>query len=691
MNYINIMDFLDFDFKNTTLDYLTNKKNKIIQEQNRVYNEVANFQGTYNYITVILPMDSVDDYCNIQKNCISFISNFGVSEDLRNHATDIETELEKHNIELAMRKDIYDIFNNYYNNFYQTEKNYLSEEQNKSIEDTMISYKRLGMHLPDDERNIIKEIKEKITEKQNEYMKNLNNDNSSLSFKKSELKGLPNTWFESHQPEEETRDNEHVYKVTIKPHDLISVIDNCDYRDTRKEISKLNAFQCNDVNSPLFNDILNLRALLANKLGFKTFAEYNVQENILNTSEKIIDFENNLINIFESQYKTDIENLTNFAKENGFKEDKLQSWDLRYYDRLYKEKNSNLNMEEVRKYFSLDNTISKMFIIFQNILGLSFIQIQNDNIWHDSVKFFQVIDRNTLELVGYFYLDLFPREGKYSHFAIFDLCDGFNTMKNQYFNCDSVPSVGCMACNFPEGEPLKFDDVVTLFHEFGHMVHLLCCKSKLSHNGSFRVKIDFVETPSQLLEYWCYSPQVLKFMTRHCDTNEPMSEDLINKLLYSEKLNKSIFYIRQIFFGLVDMNVHNLSVEETENIDSGKIYNSLYKKVTGFEPFEESNQFSCFGHMCGYEAGYYSYLRSEAYSANLYYRAFEGHEFDEQVGMRYRKTILEPGSSKNELEIMKDFLQEDLDDSHFIKELSPETNLNKKIEIKYNTELDYVV
>ena len=144
------------------------------------------------------------------------------------------------------------------------------------------------MHLPDDERNIIKEIKEKITEKQNEYMKNLNNDNSSLLFKKSELKGLADTWFESHQPEEETRDNEHVYKVTIKPHDLISVIDNCDCRDTRKQISKLNAFQCNDVNSPLFNDILNLRALLANKLGFKTFAEYNVQENILNTSEKII-------------------------------------------------------------------------------------------------------------------------------------------------------------------------------------------------------------------------------------------------------------------------------------------------------------------------------------------------------------------------------------------------------------------
>lgn len=675
------MEFLNFDFKNTTVEYLDTIKNKIIKEEDRVYDEIANFTGDYNYKNVILPGYSVDDYCSIQAQCIGFIANFAVSEELRNHANEIETELSKHNIELAMRKDIYDVVSTYYNGFYNTEKQFLSTEQNKSIEDTMIAYRHMGMHLPEDERKAIQEIKEQISEKENKFNNTLNNDTSKMSFKKSYLTGVPQSWFDSHKPEEEQLDGEDVYEITTKPYDYITIIDYCTYRNTRYEMYKLYASKCYEENSPLFNEILELRASLANKLGFKNYGDYGVQKNLLNTSEKIMDFENNIIDIFKDQYQTDMTNLLEFAKQHGFEYESFDAWDFRHYDKLYKKNNCDLDMEEIRKYFSLDNTVSKMFEIYQSILGLSFIEIQNDNIWHESVKFYQVVDSNTFDCIGYFYLDFFPREGKYAHFAIFSLSGGFDSYNNQYFDFDNVPSIGCMACNFPEGEPLKYDDVVTLFHEFGHMMHLLCCESKLSCNSSFRTKIDFVETPSQLLEYWCRSPEVLKFMTKHSVTGEPMNDELITKLLLSQKVNKSIFYVRQIFLGIVDMTVHSFSHENIKNIDSGQIYSSLNKQFTGFDSLPNTNGFSHFSHLCGggYEAGYYSYLRSLAYSANLYYVAFKGHEFDKEVGMRYRNIILKSGSTRNELEIMEEFLGEKLDDSYFINELMIEdTSDNNK-------------
>jgi metallopeptidase MepB len=678
MIYSYIMDFLNFDFKNTTVEYLDTIKNKIIQEEDRVYDEIASFKGELNYNNIIRPGDSIDDYCSIQSQCIGFIANFAVSEELRNHANKIGTEISKHNIELAMRKDIYDIVSTYYNGFYNTEKDYLSKEQNKSIEDTMRAYRRMGMHLPEDERKVIQEIKEKISEKENNFNNTVNNDNSKMSFKKSHLVGVPQSWFDSHKPEENQIDNEDVYEVTTKPHDYVTIVDDCECRNTRYEMYKLYSSKCYKENTPVLNEIFELRALLANKLGFNNYGDYGVQENLLNTSDKIMDFENNIIDIFKGQYEIDMNNLLAFAKQHGFENESFDTWDTRFYDKLYKKTNCDLDMEEIRKYFSLENTVGKMFDIYQSILGLSFVEIQNDNIWHESVKFYQVIDSATLEQVGYFYLDFFPREGKYSHFAIFSLSGGFDSSKNQYFDSDSVPSVGCMACNFPEGEPLKFDDVVTLFHEFGHMMHLLCCESKLSVHGAFHTKIDFVETPSQLLEYWCTAPSVLKFMTKHSETGEQISDELISKLLLSEKVNKSITYVRQIFFGIVDMTIHSYSHDEIKSIDSGEVYSSLYKKFTGFNTLPDTNGFSHFAHLfSGYQAGYYSYLRSKAYSANLYYAAFEGHEFDKEVGMRYRNIILKSGSSRNELEIMEEFLGEKLDDSYFVKELSIEDTSHK--------------
>lgn len=660
------MDFLKFDFTTTEPEYIENIKSTIIVEQTKIYDQVANFVGERNYNNTIMPLESVGNFCSIQANCINYITNLHTSKIMRDKGTEIETELSKHGIELSMRKDIFYAFNNYYNNRYIIEKTYLTSEQNKCINDTYISYKRMGMDLSENKRDKIKEIKKKISELSNNFQYNINNENTKINFTKTQLNGIPDSWFNSHKPIDESEDT---YELTLKYHDYITVMDKCKCRQTRHDILKLHSKRCVDENSAIFKEILILRTQLANKLGYKTFTDYNCELNILNKGDKIMEFQNNLHNILKEQYITDLNSIKEFALTQD--KDTLESfenYDIRYYDKLYKEKNCNFDSEEARKYFSLDNIIEKIFSIFQSILGLSFIKIKNKNVWHESVQYYQVIDSTTFDNIGFFYLDLFPRDGKFQDFAIFPLSEGFDSTNNQYFNSNFISSVGCMICNFPENESLKFDDIVTFLHEFGHLMHLLCCKTKLSENSSFQVSIDFVETPSQLFEFWAYSHQVLKFLTKHVDTGESMPDELIEKLYLSEKMNKSLQYIGQLFFGCVDIKVHSLSCEEVQNINPAQVFSETKKEFTGFSSFKDTNGFSAFGHLGGggYESNYYSYLRSETYSANLYHRAFKGHEFDKEVGMRYRKIILERGSSLPELDIMREFLGEELDDKYFI-------------------------
>lgn len=665
------MNNIKFDFTNNNTEYLLNIKNDIFTKQNNTYDSVVSIIDKRTYNNTILPLINIVDYCSVLTNCIVYIVNFHTLKKMRDCASNIQTDLEKHGIELSMRTDMFNAFIEYYNGYYIEEKKDLSNEQNKYIERSYINYKKMGMYLSEDEKSEVKKIQQKIAELSNDFSNNLNNDETKLIFTKEELIGVPDSWFESHKPICERESGNHSYEFTLKYHDKITIMETCECRETRKTMMTYCALKCNRENSPLFNEIIKLRTLLANKLGFESFADYNCTLNILNTSNKIIDFENEIAQIIEPQYTSVINNLKMFAinHSNNVITD-LQKYDLDYYNKQYIQQHCNFNIESCRKYFPLNHVKDRMFELFQNILGLKFYQIDNENIWDKSVQTYKVVNTNDESIVGYFYLDFFPRDGKYDHFAVFQLADGFDTTNNINYEGNYIYPTGCIVCNFPENESLKFEDVVTLFHEFGHLMHLLCSKAKLSSNGSFHVSMDFVETPSQLFEFWCYVPSVLKYITKHVDTNEPIDDESIDKIIKSNKINKSLFYQSQIFLGMIDMKIHSLKNEDFTDTISNEIYTSTYKNILKFEPISDSNGFCVFGHLvAGYEAGYYSYLRSEAYSANLYFEMFKGNEFNIEVGNKYRKEVLEKGSTMNEIVIMENFLGKNLNDKFFIDKI----------------------
>ena len=293
-----------------------------------------------------------------------------------------------------------------------------------------------------------------------------------------------------------------------------------------------------------------------------------------------------------------------------------------------------------------------MFDIYSQLLNFNFVINNNNNhtLWHHSVKLYDVYDKITNNLVGYFYLDLFPRPGKYSHAACFDLIKKSKNNK----------PVAIMACNFSKDDNLTFDEVETLFHEFGHVMHHLCAKCTISSLSSFGCEADFVETPSQLFEEWCYVPKTLKMMA-----NEDIPEFIVDKIIESRKILQGYHYARQLLFGLFDMNIHGLKFNE----EPEKLYNKMAKDIVTLEPLENTNTITSFGHLFGgYASGYYGYLWSLVYAKDLFSK-FKDNELNSELGSELKEKVLSWGGIRDSVVSMKEFLNREPNSDFFINSL----------------------
>jgi metallopeptidase MepB len=291
----------------------------------------------------------------------------------------------------------------------------------------------------------------------------------------------------------------------------------------------------------------------------------------------------------------------------------------------------------------------------------------DDISWHEDVKIFTVWDDEEEggSFVGYLYLDLHPREGKYGHAANFSLQPGY-----LYPDGTRRYPATALVCNFSKPTAtkpslLKHDEVVTLFHELGHGIHDLAGRTKYSRFHGTSVVGDFVEAPSQMLENWCWTPSVLKSLSKHYKTGEQIPDELIDRQIAAKHVNDAIFNLRQLHFGIFDMTVHTpKSHEEAESINYSELYNNLRTQIAGLKGPEALGLKSDWGHgqatfghlIGGYDAGYYGYLSSQVYSTDMFYSVFKKDPMSKKEGRRYRHMVLEKGGSQEEMKTLEDFL-----------------------------------
>ncbi|KAJ2042084.1 metalloendopeptidase [Coemansia sp. S16] len=420
--------------------------------------------------------------------------------------------------------------------------------------------------------------------------------------KLDELEGTPQGLFEGRATE--VVDGQEGFVVMTKYPDIIPVMKMAKHEETRE---------------------LALRLEAAQLLGYKTHAEFVLEENMAKAPVPVLEFEEDLLSRLNVLADTEIEEIEALKKADKQAAGKpyagLFGWDYRYYSNLVKERKHNINDEEVKQYFPIKEVTRSILDIYQNMLSLRFVKIDNPPVWHADVEMYEVWEATEETFVGHFYLDLFPREGKYNHAAVWPIRAGFNRPDGSR----EYP-VAAMVANFPKPTPsapalLTHDDATTLLHELGHVFHGICSVTKWALFHGTRTERDFVEAPSQMLENWSWEPSVLQKFSMHHQTGKPIPEVLVKRHVAAKNEDASLFNLRQLFFGLYDMGIHNTA---DGKVDTKELYNKLYEDIARFKiGSHDTWGIATIGHMMGgYDAGYYGYMWSQVFSADMYASRF---------------------------------------------------------------------
>eukprot|EP01127_Copromyxa_protea_P019555 TRINITY_DN6383_c0_g2_i5.p1 TRINITY_DN6383_c0_g2~~TRINITY_DN6383_c0_g2_i5.p1 ORF type:complete len:349 (-),score=57.52 TRINITY_DN6383_c0_g2_i5:261-1307(-) len=331
---------------------------------------------------------------------------------------------------------------------------------------------------------------------------------------------------------DELEKSEEKFKVTLKYPHLFPILEKCSNAETRKTMNVAADTQCLEANVPILEEVVVLRQEEAKILGFENHAAYVLAVKMAKNAENVLSFLKSLNEKLSPVFEADLKSLLELKKEetgDAF-DGVINAWDFRYYHTKLVETKFQVDEDKIKEYFPIEHVTEAMLSIYQSVLGLTFKLTENPHVWHESVIQYDVYDTTDSSFIGHFYLDLHPRDGKYGHAAEFGLSKGCLIGGVRQY------PVAAMVANFTKPLPdkpalLKHDEVVTYFHEFGHVMHELMTTCNFSLFSGTNVEGDFVETPSQMLENWCYEEDVLKLLSKHYTSGEPLPVTLRNQLI----------------------------------------------------------------------------------------------------------------------------------------------------------------
>ncbi|XP_022240182.1 thimet oligopeptidase-like isoform X2 [Limulus polyphemus] len=638
---------------------LLTKTELLISQCRKKYDEVGNLkEEDVNFQSVLKVIADVE--CEYLSNRYLFDFPQQVSSDkaLRDASTEADKKLQAFDVEISMRQDIFDkllILDK------KTED--LKPEYKRYLERLIKMGKRNGLHLSKDIQEKIKEFKNKMNELSIQFNKNLNEENTFLEFTEKELEGLPDDFIDSL----EKMDNEK-RKITLKYPHYFPTMRKAKNPETRRKMEHAFNSQCISENVPILEELVMLRQKQADLLGFPTHAAYVTELRMAKTAENVCNFLKELATKLkvlwdnEKKYLLELKKLE--CKELGFEfDEKLNFWDLQYYTTKIEEIKYSVDQDKLREYFPLPIVTKGLLDIYQELLSLKFSLVENAKVWHPDVQMFSVSDSKSNQLLGYFFLDLFPREGKYGHAAMFELQPGCLLPDGS-----RQISVAAMVANFTKptaNKPslLDHNEVVTFFHEFGHVMHQICAQANLAHFNGTNVERDFVEAPSQMLENWCWEPVPLRRMSSHYRDETPLPDTMLKSLINSRLANAGYRNLRQIFLGLFDHTIHT-----KPKVDTREILEEIHLNLLGINLSPNTNFAAHFGHLAGgYDAQYYGYMWSEVFSMDMFYSRFKKEGvMNPDTGRDYREKILQPGGTQDGAEMLHNFLGRDPNQQAFL-------------------------
>ena len=584
-------------------------------------------------------LDDLGFQLGLVDNRLSLIKETSTNAAVRDAATVAIKELEEWMVGLDYREDVYRAVK-----AYADTNPALDGENARLLFETMRDYRRAGLDLPKAERDEVERMRKELSRLATDFDTNVTKAEKALKFTKAELDGVPEDFLKQIK----TGDDEYTVMANITWH-YLTVIDNARREDTRKRFYIAYSNLAKEGNVPLLEKILPLRDDIARKLGYKTWADYETEVKMVKNAATAIKFLEGLKTGLQPKFAAELEEYRQIkVRETGNTDAKINVWDWRYFSNQLKKDKYNVDAEQLRVYFPYQRVLDGMFAIYQRIFGLNFELVEPPYKWIGDLQLYAVSDAQTGEPLGLFYLDMFPREGKYNHFAQFGIIDGKLLPDGKY----QRPTCA-LICNFPPPQPdkpslLSHDDVETVFHEFGHAMHTILTRAKYARFSGTSVPRDFVEAPSQMLENWVWDKKVLdSFAADYRDPSRKIPEEILLELKKARLATEGTRYRRQISFALMDLALHT-QIHDDNAQDVVKLSNQVLSDA--FPPVPDNTAFvAYFGHIIGYGAGYYGYAWADAIAADMasvFEQSPDGY-FDKQAGMRLRKEIYEPGDSRD--------------------------------------------
>jgi Zn-dependent oligopeptidase len=626
----------------TTPDAVKATVDKTIADGNAGLDGIGQLRvNEVNFVNTIRQLDDINYLVQRASDRLGLIEQTSTNAAVRDAATDAIKRLSDWSVGTDYREDVYAAVK-----AYAKTQPVLEGEDKKLLDDTLRDYRRAGLDLPKDLRDEVEKLRKQLTALETDYQNNVTKATQSLKFTKAELEGVPEEFLS--QQGIKTGDNEYTLKANITFHYMM-VEDNAKLEATRK---KMVVAQCNlarEENIPLLQKILVLRDDVAHKLGYASFADYATETRMVKNAATAITFLENLKTGLQPKFDAELEEFRQLKiKETGDANAKIYVWDWRYFANQLKKTKYNVDAEQLRVYFPYQRVLDGLFTIYQRIFGLKFERVEAPYKWIGDLQLYTVSDKKTGEPLGLFYLDMFPREGKYNHFAQFGIIEGKLLPDGKYQR-----PVCSLVCNFPPPQPdkpslLSHDEVETVFHEFGHAMHTIMTRAKYSRFSGTSVPQDFVEAPSQMLENWPWDKTVLdSFAADYRDPKKKIPQDILNQLKASRLATMGMYYRRQLSFGLMDLALHT-QIHATNADDALPLSNKVLSDVS--LPMPPDTAFvAYFGHIIGYGSGYYGYAWADAIAADMatvFENSPDGY-FDKTAGMRMRNEIYSVGDSRD--------------------------------------------